>query len=72
MKIKNKRINIRIDPITQQLINSLCSRYNYTTTELIKKAVMSFAASNKHYITIGFFNKDNENIEEKKDENSDW
>ena len=53
--MKNKRIDIRIDPETEELLTSLCLRFNNNKSEIIRKALKCLAGKNKHYITIGYF-----------------
>lgn len=56
--MKNKRVEIRIDSETLELLDSLCLRYHYNKSEIIRLALMQFAARRKHYITIGYFSPD--------------
>lgn len=53
--MKNKRIDIRIDPETEELLTSLCLRFNDNKSGIIRKALKCLAGKNKHYITIGYF-----------------
>lgn len=62
--MKNKRIDIRIDPETEKLLKSLCLRYNNTKSEIIRKALKTMASKTKHYITIGYYDAEPDKKEE--------
>lgn len=51
---KNKRIKITLDPIQEELLNSLCLRYHSTKSDVIVKALMTLASKRKHNVTILF------------------
>lgn len=51
---KNKRIKITLDPVQEELLNSLCLRYNSTKSDIIVKALMTLASKRKHNVTILF------------------
>ena len=66
--MKNKRIDIRIDPETEELLTSLCLRYNDTKSEIIRKALKTMASKTKHYITIGYYDAESNKKEEINEE----
>lgn len=57
---KNKRIKITLDPIQQELLDSLCLRYHSTKSDIIVKALLSLASKRKHNVTIIFREPKNE------------
>lgn len=53
--MKNKRLELRLDPTMEALLESLASRFNVSKQTIIRQALMLFAGSKKHYIKIGFY-----------------
>lgn len=55
---KQKRVDIRLDDTTHKLLEDLALRFNTNKTEIIKQALMLFAASKKHVIKIAFYKEE--------------
>lgn len=49
---KNKRVSITLDPISQELLNTLSQRYNKSFTEIIKWSLNCLAAKKRHNLVI--------------------
>lgn len=51
---KNKKIQIRLDQDTAELLNSLSLRFNDSKTGIIIKALKCLAAKNNHIMTVRY------------------
>ena len=77
---KNKnRLDIRLDPESQELLNSLINRTNLSKTSLIKTALKVYASTLKkgHIFTIKYKaevidEKKSHNEEPKNEDNPNW
>lgn len=49
---KNKRVTITLDPIAQELLNTLAQRYNKSFSDIFKWALNCLAAKKNHNIVI--------------------
>ena len=65
--MKNKRLEVRLDPTMEALLESLASRFNVSKQTIIRQALWNYAAKNKHVIKIAIYEDTKPDINYDKD-----